>query len=178
MFCPAHNGEKSEDPRLSAWARNGVHTESLLNEVTRVGTAARAQRQLQRSDLYGKTGTTNDAVDAWFAGYQPSLVAVVWMGHDEPRSLGERESGGGLALPIWINYMRQALAGVPVAPAAAPPEGVQRLGDDWVYSEWADGSFVQGFGLAEGAVEAAGAASSPASAPRATPSPTTEPMRQ
>jgi penicillin-binding protein 1A len=67
------------------------------------GTAARAQATLQRTDLYGKTGTTNDAVDAWFAGFQPGLVAVAWMGHDEPRSLGERESGGGLALPAWID---------------------------------------------------------------------------
>jgi penicillin-binding protein 1A len=78
---------------------------SLLADVTLRGTAARAQATLQRADLYGKTGTTNDAVDAWFAGFHPSLVAVGWMGHDEPRSLGERESGGGLALPAWIDYM-------------------------------------------------------------------------
>ena len=159
-------------------ARNLFITNSMLGDVTRIGTAAKAQAQLNRADLYGKTGTTNDAVDAWFAGFQPSLVAVVWMGHDEPRSLGERESGGGLALPIWINFMRQALAGVPLAPAAEPPDGVQRLGDDWVYSEWADGSFVQGIGLAEMATEATGAASSPALAPRALPSTSPEPVRQ
>jgi penicillin-binding protein 1A len=102
-------------------ARNAWLTAGLLGEVTRSGTAARAQAQLGRSDLYGKTGTTNDAVDAWFAGFQgtgaTSLVAVAWMGYGEPRSLGERESGGGLALPIWIDYMGAALKGVPVAAA-------------------------------------------------------------
>ena len=76
-------------------------------------------------------------------------MAVVWLGHDEPQSLGSRESGGGLALPVWIDFMAQALKGVPVAPPAEPPEGVVRLDDDWVYSEWADGSFVAGMGLDE-----------------------------
>ena len=92
----------------------------LLQEVARSGTAARAQATLKRPDLYGKTGTTNDAVDAWFAGFQPGLVAVAWIGHDEPRSLGERESGGGLALPAWIDFMGRALKGVPVVPLLAP----------------------------------------------------------
>ena len=134
-------------------ARNVFITNSLLNDVTRYGTAARAQGQLGRGDLYGKTGTTNDAVDAWFAGFQAGptggLVAVVWLGHDEPQSLGSRESGGGLALPVWIDFMAQALRGVPVAPPPEPPEGVVRRDDDWVYSEWADGSFVAGLGLDE-----------------------------
>lgn len=147
-------------------ARNVFITNSLLNDVTRFGTAARAQGQLGRDDLYGKTGTTNDAVDAWFAGFQAGptggLVAVVWLGHDEPKSLGSRESGGGLALPVWIDYMAQALKGVPVAPRPEPPEGVVWLVDDWVYSQWADGSFVAGVGLDEPGVpaEAASAASS------------------
>ena len=134
-------------------ARNVFITNSLLNDVTRYGTAARAQGQLGRADLYGKTGTTNDAVDAWFAGFQAGptggLVAVVWLGHDAPQSLGSRESGGGLALPVWIDFMAQALKGVPVAPPPEPPDGVLRLDDDWVYSEWADGSFVAGLGLDE-----------------------------
>ncbi|MBL0087016.1 MAG: PBP1A family penicillin-binding protein [Ideonella sp.] len=150
-------------------ARNLFITNSMLGDVTRIGTAAKAQAQLNRADLYGKTGTTNDAVDAWFAGFQPSLVAVVWMGHDEPRSLGERESGGGLALPIWINYMRLALAHVPVAPLPVPPDGVQRLGEDWVYSEWAGGGFVQRIGIADPAVEATGSAAAAASAPSVAP---------
>ena len=104
--------------------------------ASRSGTAARAQATLQRPDLYGKTGTTNDAVDAWFAGFQPGVVAVAWMGYGEPRSLGERESGGGLALPIWIDYMASALKGVPVAPLLPPP-GLVRDGDGWLYEELA-----------------------------------------
>ncbi len=127
-------------------ARNAWLTGSLLQEVTRSGTAARAQAQLQRTDLYGKTGTTNDAVDAWFAGYQPSLVTVVWMGHDTPRSLGSRESGGGLALPVWINFMKQALQGVPVQEPPVPDGLVQQDGE-WVYSEWADGGQRQSIGF-------------------------------
>jgi penicillin-binding protein 1A len=135
----------TEDARAIP-ARNAWLTASLLNDVTRSGTAARAQAVLKRSDLYGKTGTTNDAVDAWFAGFQPGLVAVAWMGHGEPRSLGERESGGGLALPIWIDYMASALKGVPVAPAPAPPEGLMRSGEDWIYDEWAVQGHVQRIG--------------------------------
>ena len=84
---------------------------SLLQEVTRSGTAASAKRALGRGDIYGKTGTTNDSMDAWFAGYHPSLVAVVWIGYDTPRKLGDRETGGGLALPVWIEYMAHALEG-------------------------------------------------------------------
>ncbi|MFT3816922.1 MAG: PBP1A family penicillin-binding protein [Rubrivivax sp.] len=104
---------------------------SLLADVTLRGTAAAAQAALRRPDLYGKTGTTNDAVDAWFAGFQPSVVAVGWIGYDEPQSLGERESGGGLALPPWIEFMRVALKGVPVQ-RLVPPPGVARAdGGDW-----------------------------------------------
>jgi penicillin-binding protein 1A len=109
----------SEDQRVLP-DTNVFLVRSLLADVTARGTAARAQATLQRSDLYGKTGTTNDAVDAWFAGFQPGLVAVAWIGHDEPRSLGERESGGGLALPAWIDFMGRALKGVPVVPLQAP----------------------------------------------------------
>lgn len=120
-------------------ARNVFVVNSLLADVTRVGTAASAQARLKRPDLYGKTGTTNDAVDAWFAGFQPRLVAVVWMGYSESaRSLGDRESGSSLALPIWIDYMAVALSAVPVQPLE-PPAGVQRLDGDWVYDDWLGG---------------------------------------
>ncbi len=152
-------------------ARNVFITNSLLNDVTRVGTAARAQQQLQRGDLYGKTGTTNEAVDAWFAGFQAGspgaagTVAVAWMGHDQPRSLGMRESGGGLALPIWIDYMAQALKDLPVASAPPPPEGLVFSGNDWVYSELADGGMVLGIGLDEAGVSAPPASAAAASAP-------------
>ena len=67
----------------------------------------RAQATLKRADLYGKTGTTNDSIDTWFAGFQPTLAAVVWMGYDTPRSLGDRETGGGLSLPVWINSWKR-----------------------------------------------------------------------
>jgi penicillin-binding protein 1A len=119
---------------------------SLLQEVGRSGTAARAQATLKRPDLYGKTGTTNDAIDAWFAGYQPTLAAVVWMGYDTPRKLGDRETGGGLSLPVWINFMEAALKGVPVFEPTAP-EGVVNVGGEWYYEEYARGSGVSSLGL-------------------------------
>jgi penicillin-binding protein 1A len=103
--------------------------------VTRSGTAAKAQAQLKRTDLYGKTGTTNDSIDAWFAGYQPSLVTVVWIGYDQPRKLGSRETGGGLALPVWIDFMQYALRNVPVAPYE-PPEGVLTVNGEYFYDEY------------------------------------------
>ncbi len=114
--------------------RNVYLVNSMLNDVTRAGTAARAQATLQRTDLYGKTGTTNDAVDAWFAGFQPTAVAVAWVGHDKPQSLGMGESGGGLALPAWIDTMAQVLRKVPVV-AAVVPEGITAVVNDWRYSE-------------------------------------------
>ena len=123
-------------------ARNAFVINSLLNDVTRVGTAARAQLALKRSDLYGKTGTTNEVFDAWFAGFQPGLVTVVWLGHDKPRSLGDHESGARLALPIWIDHMTAALKTAPVAAAPEAPPGVIRVDDDWLYSEWAQGGAV------------------------------------
>ena len=90
---------------------NAAMVDSLLKGVVRGGTA-RAAQALGRSDIAGKTGTTNDSVDAWFAGYQPNLVGVAWMGFDTGnKSLGEGEFGGGLALPIWMDYMRVALQG-------------------------------------------------------------------
>ncbi len=137
-------------------ARNVFIVNTLLRDVTLRGTAAKAQAQLQRADVYGKTGTTNDAVDAWFAGWAPGTVAVAWVGHDEPRSLGERESGGGLALPMWIESMARTLRGVPVQPLAVP-DGVVRGAVDWRYSEWADGGFVTRVGSAAQTAPAAAA---------------------
>ena len=127
-------------------ARNVFITNSLLNQVTTTGTAARVATQLRRSDLQGKTGTTNDAVDAWFAGFQRGVVAVAWIGHDQPQSLGVGESGGGLALPAWIDFMAHALRGVPVQPNE-PPDGVARSAQDWRYAEWLEGGAVERIGL-------------------------------
>ena len=127
--------------------RNTFMVSSLLQDVTRVGTAARAQATLKRADLYGKTGTTDDVVDAWFAGFQPSLVAVVWVGYDTPRSLGSRASGSALALPAWIEFMAMALKDVPVA-EVQPPPGVVKVEDgDWRYTEWAEDGFIRTLGL-------------------------------
>ncbi|MGZ3238564.1 MAG: penicillin-binding protein 1A, partial [Burkholderiaceae bacterium] len=85
--------------------RNAFLMDSMLKDVVRYGTAARAGQALKRPDLAGKTGTTNDSFDAWFAGYQPSIVGIAWIGFDQPKNLGNKETGGGLALPIWISYM-------------------------------------------------------------------------
>ena len=134
--------------------RNTFMVSSLLQEVTRAGTAAKAQATLKRPDLYGKTGTTNDVVDAWFAGYQPGLVAVVWVGYDTPRSLGSRASGSALALPAWIDYMATALKNVPVQ-EVQPPAGVVRVGGDWRYQEWAEGGFLESIGVDGAAISPA-----------------------
>ena len=128
----------SELPRAIS-ARNAFVMDGLLQEVTRSGTAARAQATLKRPDVYGKTGTTNDAVDAWFAGFQPTLAAVTWIGYDTPRNLGSRETGGGLSLPIWISFMEKALKGVPVAEPTVP-EGVVNVSGEWFYEEYARSS--------------------------------------
>jgi penicillin-binding protein 1A len=130
-------------------ARNAFVMDRLLQEVARAGTAARAQRELKRPDLYGKTGTTNDSIDTWFNGFHPTLVAIVWMGYDTPRSLGDRETGGGLSLPIWINFMDTALKGVPVMEPAAP-EGLVNLNGEWYYEEYARGNGVSSLGLSGG----------------------------
>jgi penicillin-binding protein 1A len=126
--------------------RNAFVMNSLLQEVTRSGTAASAKRALGRGDIFGKTGTTNDSMDAWFAGFHPSLVAVVWIGYDTPRKLGDRETGGGLALPVWIEYMAYALKGVPVQ-ELKPPEGVIQTEGDWSFEEFGPGHGVRSLGL-------------------------------
>jgi penicillin-binding protein 1A len=116
-------------------ARTAFVLDSLLQEVTKSGTAASARGRLKRSDIAGKTGTTNDSHDAWFAGYNPKVAAVVWVGFDKPRSLGATETGGGLALPIWINYMSRALQGLPEV-AREIPSGVVLEDGDWVIPEF------------------------------------------
>jgi penicillin-binding protein 1A len=128
--------------------RNAFVMTSLLQEVTRSGTAARAQATLKRNDIYGKTGTTNDSMDAWFAGYHPTLTAVTWIGYDTPRKLGDRETGGGLSLPVWISYMQHALQGVPVMELTAP-EGVTHEGGDWAYTEFSRGAGVTSLGTGD-----------------------------
>ncbi len=119
--------------------RNAYLMDSMMHDVVRRGTATRANI-LKRNDLAGKTGTTNDYVDAWFCGYQPTVVAIAWIGFDQPRRLGSGETGGTAALPMWIAYMQQALKGVPesfmerpegLTPIATSDGGTQ----DYVYRE-------------------------------------------
>ncbi|MCX8086784.1 MAG: penicillin-binding protein 1A [Rhodocyclaceae bacterium] len=125
-------------------ARNAWLMDSMLKEVVRRGTAARARQVLKRDDLAGKTGTTNDYVDAWFCGYHPTLVGVAWIGFDQPRRLGSGETGGAAALPIWIGFMETALKGVPEMQREMP-SGLMRVTShdpvtgqaisDYLYSE-------------------------------------------
>ncbi|MGF6599826.1 penicillin-binding protein 1A [Paraburkholderia sp. GAS448] len=127
-------------------ARNAFIMNSLLHSVATAGTGA-GTNVLRRSDLQGKTGTTNDAKDGWFAGYQKSLVAVAWMGYDQPKSLGSREFGAQLALPIWVDYMQRALRGVPQEEPQMP-EGVTTLDGELFYTDMTPGNgFVASIGL-------------------------------
>jgi penicillin-binding protein 1A len=116
--------------------RNAFMVDSMLRDVVIYGTGAAATKVLGRDDIAGKTGTTNDAVDGWFAGYGAGVVAVAWMGYDEPKSLGGREFGATLSLPIWNDYMKAALKRHPIVERAVP-EGVVRDGPDWIYGEYA-----------------------------------------
>ena len=127
-------------------ARNAFIMTSLLQTVTHAGTAAKAGAALKRPDIYGKTGTTNDSLDAWFAGFQKTIVGVVWIGYDNPHKLGDRETGGGLALPIWIDFMTTVLKNVPVEEPPVP-EGVVNVNGEWYYEEYARGAGVSSVGL-------------------------------
>jgi penicillin-binding protein 1A len=138
----------SQDDRVIS-PRNAFVMDSLLNEVTRTGTGAKAQATLKRTDVYGKTGTTNDSVDTWFAGFQPKVTTVVWMGRDDNTSLGAREFGATLALPIWIDYMRVALKDEPVT-TLPTPEGVQAVQGDWLYDEFVGGGYIAQLGMEPG----------------------------
>ncbi|WP_437340780.1 penicillin-binding protein 1A [Burkholderia lata] len=127
-------------------ARNAYVMNSLLQSVAQRGTGARTN-VLKRTDLAGKTGTTNDSHDAWFAGYQHTLAAIAWIGYDNPRSLGDRETGGGLSLPVWIEYMGAALKGVPEFKPTVP-DGVESLGGELYFTEFAPGhGFVSTVGV-------------------------------
>ncbi len=122
-------------------ARNAFLIDSMLKDVVRYGTATKAL-VLKRPDIAGKTGTTNDSIDAWFAGYATKLVGVAWIGYDQPKNLGNRETGGGLALPIWIGYMQKALKDQPVDERTVP-DGLVHVGDEYYYAENPPGTGVQ-----------------------------------
>jgi penicillin-binding protein 1A len=101
--------------------RNAFLMTSMLKDVVQRGTAIRA-KQLGRNDLAGKTGTTNNFVDAWFCGFQTNLVAVAWVGFDRPKSLGNKETGSRAALPMWMSYMGKVLKDVPKADDTTPDD--------------------------------------------------------
>jgi penicillin-binding protein 1A len=143
--------------------RNAYVMTSLLQSVAQRGTGAKSNI-LKRTDLAGKTGTTNDSRDAWFAGYQHTLTAIAWIGYDNPRSLGDRETGGGLALPVWIEYMGRALKDVPEYKMPMPDD-IVTLGGELYFGEFTPGNgFVATIGVsqapvvAEDGAEASGAA--------------------
>ena len=120
--------------------RNAFLMDSMMKDVVRFGTATKAM-SLKRTDLAGKTGTTNDSVDAWFAGYQSKLVGIAWIGFDQPKNLGNRETGGGLALPIWIGYMQKALKDIPIEERPIP-NGIISVNGDFYYAENPPGTAV------------------------------------
>jgi len=125
--------------------RNAFMMDSMLKDVVKQGTATKAL-SLNRTDLAGKTGTTNDSFDAWFAGYHPKLVGIAWIGFDQPKNLGSRETGGGLALPIWISYMQKALKDYPMEQRAVP-EGLVNVNGDFFYAENPQGTGVRSLGV-------------------------------
>ncbi|WP_075359290.1 penicillin-binding protein 1A [Caballeronia sordidicola] len=154
-----------ESAPLAITPRNAYVMNSLLQSVAQRGTGARTN-QLKRSDLAGKTGTTNDSHDAWFAGYQHSLVAISWIGYDSPRSLGDKETGGGLALPVWMEYMSRALRGVPEYKSSMPPDVVS-LGGELYFDDLTPGhGFVATIGVSQAPPEGASGASPATPAPQ------------
>ncbi|MBB5189540.1 penicillin-binding protein 1A [Silvimonas terrae] len=130
-------------------ARNAYIMNSLLQTVAQRGTGA-GSNVLGRSDLAGKTGTTNDAVDGWFAGYQRNLVAVTWLGYDQPKSLGSREFGAQLALPLWVSFMGKALQGVPESQMPMPDNVVNIEGELYFDNMTPGNGFVAGIDLGAG----------------------------
>jgi penicillin-binding protein 1A len=119
---------------------------SLLHTVATQGTGA-GTNALKRNDLQGKTGTTNDAKDGWFAGYQHSLVTVAWMGYDQPKSLGSKEFGAQLALPIWVDFMGRALRNVPQQQMPMP-DGITTVDGELFYADRTPGSgFIASIGM-------------------------------
>jgi penicillin-binding protein 1A len=129
-------------------ARNAFVMDNMMKDVIRSGTATKALA-LKRPDLAGKTGTTNDSVDAWFAGYHPKIVGIAWIGFDQPKNLGAKETGGAAALPIWISYMQKTLKDVAVEERTVP-EGLIQVAGEYYYAEYPPGTGVRNLGLDEG----------------------------
>jgi penicillin-binding protein 1A len=125
VLLETHYPQAGKDAPRVIDSRNAFLMTSIMQDVVEKGTATKA-KSLGRQDLAGKTGTTNNQIDAWFAGFNPKQVAITWIGFDQPRSLGKDETGAKAALPIWIRYMSTALNGVPDVPYRVP-DGVTKL---------------------------------------------------
>lgn len=131
-----HNSPTVIDPR------NVYIMNSIMQDVVRYGTGARAYRELKRNDIAGKTGTTTDAKDVWFDGYTPNLATITWVGYDQPKSLGAHQYGATLALPIWINFMRRALNNSPQIQLGMPSgitviaNSTWKNNDEYIYSDF------------------------------------------
>ncbi|MGE8636092.1 MAG: penicillin-binding transpeptidase domain-containing protein, partial [Achromobacter piechaudii] len=132
------------DPR-TAWVMDDI-----LRGVATSGTAARAHQVLKRNDVGGKTGTTNDAVDVWFSGFTPDLATTVWMGFDQPKSLGTNEFGSGLALSTWLDYMQPVLKGMPEVKQPPRPDGLLVDNGEYYFAEFPPGQAVASLDLSSG----------------------------
>ena len=124
VIAQARPERAAETAQRAIDARNAFIMTSILHDVVKMGTGARAM-QLGRGDLAGKTGTTNDFIDAWFCGFGTGLVAVSWIGFDTPHTLGHNETGAQAALPMWMAYMGKVMKGVEEQPRSAPDGIVQ-----------------------------------------------------
>ena len=132
---------RAVDPR-TVWL-----IDDILREAVVKGTGARVHRTLKRNDLAGKTGTTNGAADVWFSGYNRDMVTTVWMGFDQPRSLGTNEFGSGLALSTWLDYSAPMLKGKPEASRRPMPQGLIADQGNYYYTEFPPGEAVAALDL-------------------------------
>lgn len=148
VLMEADHPQAGDETARAIDPRNAFIMNTMLRDVVRSGTGYMAGQRLGRSDLAGKTGTTNDSMDGWFAGYGRDVVGVAWMGYDKPRTLGSREFGSTLALPIWVDYMRTALRGKAEIQSAVP-SGLTQVDGDWTYEEYVNGDSVKSVDVEE-----------------------------
>lgn len=147
VLMQSHNAKVGDGAPRTLDARNAYVMNSLLHGVATQGTGRRAGNALKRADIGAKTGTTNDALDAWFAGYAGEIAAVGWMGYDQPKSLGANAYGAGLVLPVWVNYMKAVLKDAPEYYRPQPADVVKIDGMPFYADQVGD--TVQTLGLGE-----------------------------
>ncbi|AGF47251.1 penicillin-binding protein 1A [Candidatus Kinetoplastibacterium desouzaii TCC079E] len=137
-----HSDVELNDTNQTIDSRVSYIMNNLLKGVATYGTASKAKKALNRSDVAGKTGTTNESFDAWFSGYTPEIVATAWLGFDLPKSLGQYETGGRLAMPIWIDYMKKIIKNLPEHKESNPPEGIIIENNDYYLKEFPPGKTI------------------------------------